>query len=70
MGKVKLLSTSYMREGYIFECYGEFFGKLSIILNKAETIEDAIKKVKETFIRGEPLCRNIYKVTEYGKDDT
>ena len=64
-GKVEFIRTSYLREGYIFECGNLlYFDRLMSKVSEAETVEDAICSVKDVTIDGKPLCKRIFKVEE------
>ena len=65
MNDVTYMSTSYYRDGYIFECGNmSYFSTLLSMLAKAETVDQAIEILRTLNIDGKPLCKHIFKVGE------
>lgn len=61
---LRMVGTSYLREGYIFECLQEsHFGTLLKIVGQNKLIDDVIKDAREETVHGKPLCK-IWKVEQ------
>ena len=65
MNKVDYLGTSYLRDGYIFECGNlSYFHVMLNMIAKAETVDSAIEILRTLKIDGNLLCKRIFKVKE------